>query len=511
MPADSLRGVASELAWRETSFGRASAYRSAPWHRLTGRPQGPVLRHYLGLFAHTSEQVYRFPLASETGAPLFACQFNPQPALAHFCLTASEGGLLLLADTRPGQLTTGRPTTEDLPQSYSGWMAHANAIFDVQWHADGRRALSAAGDQTIKLWDVETHQCTARFPAHEGSVKACAWNPTEPNVFASAGRDGRVVIWDLRCASRPEPGEDTALVRVYRPSDVIQNAHSVLDSLAGSGTGTSGLVGTGSITEVTKRKRPSTPTSSPARNRVRSIMPGSPSAGRSPTRRLAKPRAGVGPGQSATSVLYIPHSPFCLASAGVLNGTVKYWDTRRLGRHMGQAHPQPTMACPALRDYQPTRGLASLAATPDGSRLFALSLDNSIHMYDSQNLQRYLGALTGPNFKCASVYLKMSISPDSNYLASGSTTGDIYVWSLHQPLSLAPVVLQSHRREVSAVSWSQARANTLASCSDDCSLRVWEINWVRAAKIRSLRSASRCSAAQQGCGALDDDDFGCAA
>ncbi|KAJ1928846.1 hypothetical protein IWQ60_001698 [Tieghemiomyces parasiticus] len=454
MPADSLRGVASELAWRETSFGRASAYRSAPWHRLTGRPQGPVLRHYLGLFAHTSEQVYRFPLASETGAPLFACQFNPQPALAHFCLTASEGGLLLLADTRPGQFTTGRPTAEDLPQSYSGWMAHANAIFDVQWHADGRRALSAAGDQTIKLWDVETRQCTARFPAHEGSVKACAWNPSEPNVFASAGRDGRVVIWDLRCASRPEPGEDTALVRVYRPSDVIQNAHSVLDSLAGSGTGTSGLVGTGSVTEATKRKRPSTPTSSPARNRVRSIMPGSPSAGRSPTRRLAKPRAGVGPVQSATSVLYIPHSPFCLASAGVLNG---------------------------------------------------------IHMYDSQNLQRYLGALTGPNFKCASVYLKMSISPDSNYLASGSTTGDIYVWSLHQPSSLAPVVLQSHRREVSAVSWSQARANTLASCSDDCSLRVWEINWARAAKVRSLRSASRCLAAQQGCGALDDDDFGCTA
>ncbi|RKP38815.1 WD40-repeat-containing domain protein [Dimargaris cristalligena] len=433
--------------------------RSFPGSERTDRAR-LTLRRYLCYLTHSPRQVYRFADVTDRGAPLFACQYNPVPQFEHFVMTANEDGIMLLADTRrtstdppppssrssttsyrrnqrspsPSPLPSsrsrsglgsgslyrssglGRPNDEGVvvgPACSSFWSAHNNAIFDVQWHPDGSRILSASGDQTVKLWDVERRVCTALFnQTHEGSVKSCSWCSQDPFVFASAGRDGRVVVWDLRCASRrasagdpynlSNRGRDDALdMLIYRPADVISEAHSISDLQPAAGSSSASSTCWSALADL------------------------SISGGKIPPMTVT-PRW--------------PRS--WLASAGVVNGTIKYWDTRQMGRHMGKFSPTPVeqSICPGRTGR--SRGISSLAVTADGSRLMALSADHT---------------------------------PDNAFVASGSSDHRIYIWSIDEP-TRPPLTLTSHSKEVSAVAWSRTQLGSLASCSDDHTLRLWQVD-----------------------------------
>ncbi|KAJ1982835.1 hypothetical protein H4R33_004953 [Dimargaris cristalligena] len=492
--------------------------RSFPGSERTDRAR-LTLRRYLCYLTHSPRQVYRFADVTDRGAPLFACQYNPVPQFEHFVMTANEDGIMLLADTRrtstdppppssrssttsyrrnqrspsPSPLPSsrsrsglgsgslyrssglGRPNDEGVvvgPACSSFWSAHNNAIFDVQWHPDGSRILSASGDQTVKLWDVERRVCTALFnQTHEGSVKSCSWCSQDPFVFASAGRDGRVVVWDLRCASRrasagdpydlSNRGRDDALdMLIYRPADVISEAHSISDlqpaagSSSASSTCWSALadlsISGGKIPPMTVTPRwprsvsgvnPPQP-GSPSRRRTRNIWASPIAQGRPGSPRRSRIKPLINNGQSATAVVYMPHRAQWLASAGVVNGTIKYWDTRQMGRHMGKFSPTPVeqSICPGRTGR--SRGISSLAVTADGSRLMALSADHT---------------------------------PDSAFVASGSSDHRIYIWSIDEP-TRPPLTLTSHSKEVSAVAWSRTQLGSLASCSDDHTLRLWQVD-----------------------------------
>lgn len=58
--------------------------------------------------------------------------------------------------------------------------AHNNAIFDVTWSLDDKLVSTASGDQTAKLFDVETAQCVSVLAGHESTVKSVAWDPCNP-------------------------------------------------------------------------------------------------------------------------------------------------------------------------------------------------------------------------------------------------------------------------------------------------------------------------------------------
>ena len=70
------------------------------------------------------------------------------------------------------------------------WSAHHNAIFDLIWLRGDRSILTASGDHSLQLWDVETRRRTARLLGHTGSVRsvssstASRYNP----ILASCSR-----------------------------------------------------------------------------------------------------------------------------------------------------------------------------------------------------------------------------------------------------------------------------------------------------------------------------------
>lgn len=44
-----------------------------------------------------------------------------------------------------------------------GSPAHSGGVYGVAWSPDGKQLLTASGDKTAKLWDVETRQIVSEF------------------------------------------------------------------------------------------------------------------------------------------------------------------------------------------------------------------------------------------------------------------------------------------------------------------------------------------------------------
>ena len=83
---------------------------------------------------------------------------------------------------------------------------HGSWVNAVALTPDGRVAVSASNDQTLKVWDLEKGEETATLRGHGGSVRAVALTP-DGRVAVSASNDQTVKVWDL------EKGEETATLR----------------------------------------------------------------------------------------------------------------------------------------------------------------------------------------------------------------------------------------------------------------------------------------------------------
>ena len=81
--------------------------------------------------------------------------------------------------------------------------AHQDYVRSVAVHPTMTYVLSAADDMLIKLWDwSKGWQCMQVFEGHSHYVMQVAFNPKDPNTFASASLDTTVKVWSL---SSPRP------------------------------------------------------------------------------------------------------------------------------------------------------------------------------------------------------------------------------------------------------------------------------------------------------------------
>lgn len=69
-------------------------------------------------------------------------------------------------------------------------------------------------------------------------------------------------------------------------------------------------------------------------------------------------------------------------------------------------------------------------------------------------------------------YVKAVLSPDDEYLLSGSSDGNAYIWQVRRPGSAA-YVLRGHTNEVTAVDWCRADVGRLVTLSDDNVVWIW--------------------------------------
>ncbi|KAF9187036.1 hypothetical protein BGZ49_004120, partial [Haplosporangium sp. Z 27] len=358
------------------------------------------------------QDVYTFESTDvATLVPPFSCAYNNVANEARNLAVGDEDGTIHIVDARRDGVH---------PETTIQIQAHQNAIFDLCWTSDDTKIISVSGDQSARLHDVETRKCLGVFSGHLGSIKSVSLKFNDDNIFATAARDGSVLIWDVRCSSTTSAQGDT----IYRPADKLLNVHS---------------------------------------SSTRTVPP-------------KKSKHGSDGPNTASAVQYMQHNENIIASTGALDGSVKYWDVRKHGTYFKHDFPTPLQTSIYTPFTKRAHGMTSMALSPDGSALYAVSSDNHIYMFNTRSLGGPVERFGGSGFTCSSYYIKISVSPDGNYVAAGSSK-DLYVWEINRP-DRKPLIFHGHQREVTAVDWANDVGNgtQLSGCSDDATVRTWKAN-----------------------------------
>ncbi|XP_066533529.1 denticleless protein homolog [Hoplias malabaricus] len=298
------------------------------------------------------------------------------------------------------------------------WPAHDNAVFDIAWVPGAYSLVTASGDQTARLWDVATDELLGSFKGHQCSLKSVSFPKQEKAVFCTGGRDGNIMVWDTRCSKKDG---------FYRQVKQISGAHMKTEG----------------NTPQTKKKRASSRGMAPSVDSQRGV----------------------------TVVLFRDENT--LISSGAVDGMIKIWDLRK---NYTALHQNPTPLQIYKYPGSSTRklGYSSLTLDSTGSRLFCNCTDDNVYMFEINGLKTTPVAVFSGH-RNSSFYVKSSVSPDDQFLASGSSDFHAYIWKISDPAQ-APVLLEGHCQEVTSVTWCPTDFTKIATCSDDNTVRIWRLN-----------------------------------
>ncbi|KAM9316851.1 denticleless protein homolog [Gastrophryne carolinensis] len=303
-------------------------------------------------------------------------------------------------------------------QIMKDWQAHTNAVFDLAWVPGEHKLVTASGDQTAKLFDVKAGELIGECKGHQCSLKSVAFSKFEKAVFSTGGRDGNIMIWDTRCNKKDG---------FYRQVNQITGAHNAADK---------------QTPLKMKRKKPA----------VRGLAP------------------SVDSQQSVTVVIF--QDEHTVISAGAVDGFIKVWDLRKHYTACRQ-EPSPVKAFPYPGSSARKLGYTSLALDSSGTSLFASCTDDNVYMFNVAGLKTDPVSLFNGHLN-STFYIKSSLSPDDQFLLSGSSDHSAYIWQVSNPLA-PPMMLQGHSQEVTSVTWCQSDFTKIATCSDDNTVRVWRL------------------------------------
>lgn len=314
-------------------------------------------------------------------------------------------------------------TNEDL--SLEGDQCHFNAVFDIAWMPYHLKLISASGDHTARLWDVSESKLISirEFCGHTRSVKVATFRKNDCSVFATGGRDGAILIWDLRSSPNGEI--------IQKVDNRIYSAH----------------VGNGPTTPSTRRRgtRQTTPKLPPNVSN-----------------------------SSVTGLVF--QDEHTLISCGPGDGVIKVWDLRRTYSTL-KKEPIAKYNLP-YAGKSTLKGFTNLIVDDTGSKLYASCMDSNIYSY---NISTYSKDphMVYSGLQINSFYIKSCLSPDGDYLLSGSSDEKAYIWNLKNPKPM--VALSGHNYEVTCVAWSHHQNNLdggnmcLVTCSDDACHKIWRI------------------------------------
>jgi hypothetical protein len=86
-------------------------------------------------------------------------------------------------------------TTQTDPALRRILSGHINMVESCALSADGRLALSASFDRTLRVWDTATGDCRMVLEGHTGEVRGCALS-ADGRLALSASADGTLRVWD---------------------------------------------------------------------------------------------------------------------------------------------------------------------------------------------------------------------------------------------------------------------------------------------------------------------------
>lgn len=104
---------------------------------------------------------------------------------------------MLLSASRDKTLITWKLTSEH--QQYGvpvrSLKGHSHIVQDCTITSDGKYALSASWDKTLRLWDLSSGECLNRFVGHKSDVMSVSIDSGSTQIV-SGSRDKTIKIWN---------------------------------------------------------------------------------------------------------------------------------------------------------------------------------------------------------------------------------------------------------------------------------------------------------------------------
>ncbi|PVU88663.1 hypothetical protein BB561_005750 [Smittium simulii] len=391
-----------------------------------------------------------------TAIPL-RCRFSSGSSRGlHKASFSDESGYITIVDSKKKKSFIEHTNSSQV-SIISKWKAHNNSIFNFKWTFDDSKILTSSADCTMCLWDIESNSLMSRFTGHFGTIYALDFDKNNSNIVASGGRDGSICLWDTRCAS----GIYSSINAIDRgPSYLLLDAH---------------------FTEnVGRSPKPANKRRFLNKNTVRPTI---------------------------TSLQYLLNG-YTICSASSQDGSISFWDTRTFTgfKTSSSSNANRSLIGQTCNPFKKSRGISSLALSPDGTMLYSSSIDNTIYIYDTLIPASPIATLKSKGL--VSRGFNNEIDVNSDWLASGSSNGTIHLFDLKKiekklisqakyKLSLddnacmpcievcdSDILLKGHTDDTSSVQWCpwgefdemgvNILHSQLMSCSDDYSVRFWD-------------------------------------
>lgn len=122
-------------------------------------------------------------------------------------------------------------------------------------------------------------------------------------------------------------------------------------------------------------------------------------------------------------------------------------------------------------DSQHTEPITGLQLSPDGSKLYSTSRDNTVRCFDVDSGNKLVAVFTAPKLSLTSNWSRASLSSTGEYLALGSSTGHIYIWDTCSTKLIA--TLSASTTPISGVSWNPLHHNHLVSFDEAGVISIW--------------------------------------
>jgi WD40 repeat protein len=356
---------------------------------------------------------------------------------------------------------------------------HSSSVFGVAVTADGKRAVSASADHTLKVWDLKTGRALRTLEGHCGGVSGAAVTPDGKQAVSASG-DDTLKVWNLEAARavRTLEGHSDGVDGVAVTADGKRAVSASVDhtlkvwdletgralrTLKGHSDGVTGVA----VTLDGKRAI---------------------SASVDKTLKVWDLETG---GELCTLE---GHTFFVLGVAVTADGkravsgsgdnTLKVWDLET-GR--------------ALRTLEGHSDVVSgVAVTADGKRAVSASEDHTLKVWDLET-SRALQTLEGHSYYVSGV----AMTPDGKQAVSASQDHTLKVWDLATGRALR--TLEGHSWDVYGVAVT-ADGKRAVSASGDRTLKVWGLaTGLLIATFHCEGYARCCAFANERCVVAGDD------
>jgi WD40 repeat protein len=334
---------------------------------------------------------------------------------------------------------------------------HSSTVTDVAVFPDGKRAVSASSDKTLRIWKLAGGRTSQTPAAHSMGVNALAVS-SDGNSVVSGSYDGRVKVWELASSrelrlSRVSFGVGALTITPDSKFALIAAANRQRMNNSAEYIMTLFDLTTGGDVRAFETEGPSSEVLTSFDRNAPMDQHRLGQGGKLHLERYPNHYPDV------NSLAITPDGKLAIRAAGSisitdpLDGTLTLWEV-----HSGVR--KRTIA-------GPTYPFTSLAVTPDGETVVSGCADGTMRFWDLAS-GRELGSIIGHSKGITG----LAVTLDGKRLVSCSRDKTLKVWELGRGIPTSTLV--GHTDEVNAVVVSKD-GKIAVSASEDKTLKLWNI------------------------------------